>query len=792
LTAIDGDISQGFTNGMVNIGYTPESVLSSLETVNKAATSTYKAPSYATHDVRTEGANNVDAYLNNVETGGRIAGGSVYLAASAINVNGLIQSGYGNYSAEITQEQVNAAIVRSVMNKTGGTLVNGRQLYKVNQGGLKKGENGIYGYVVQVYYDPSTKGLVVEDIDTTGGKVYLSGRILSTGKGRIYAIDGGADISIKNQSNVAMSMGKVQNNNIDGVIEITDTLKNTRTTYTRNSTTTLDLNDYQAWMEADDAGKAKLVKVDKASNTYKPKDYVRYNWTDGTQTTTKTTFFTDKTKFLSILKTDETTISSEEKTAQQSKISYKGEPLPQGSFVSEGKKGDAAYILTADNQLMTQSRSGVSSWTEWHFLNKHYYSRWTRTDGTAQTYANSLIADKPIEIGFLGKTDGSITLSSVKDLTFSSNVRNNSAGAKLSANVTDGAITQQAGTTIFGNHADLQAKGAVKDITISAIDDKTPVKLNVISWQGVVTADVEGAAQIKNLAAGAGNILTATSYGDKNIVLTATGDITQSQESGAFGVKGLHIDIESGGTVGETLYPEDKAYGDPLKVMVGQEAVGSDPLSASINIKAAGDINLIQPAGDMRIGKIVSEGGDVSLEATAGTFIDALPYAGTKSNADTDALVQRWMDLGLIEGDGENAYTRQLAQNVEDYKGGVEKDYSEYQKLKSYFDSEKKYNELDAYFKEHPEAPSDTSSAAYKEYVEKSNTYAELKSAYWLDKADIDNYSEARYNTLKAFFEANPTMPDSQAQPDAYNQYVTNMADYSRLSAARGYLERQK
>lgn len=47
-------------------------------------------------------------------------------------------------------------------------------MYKVNDGGkVKYDENiGAFKYVVQVYYDPAGKKLVVEDIDTKGGRIY--------------------------------------------------------------------------------------------------------------------------------------------------------------------------------------------------------------------------------------------------------------------------------------------------------------------------------------------------------------------------------------------------------------------------------------------------------------------------------------------------------------------------------------------------------------------------------------------------------------------------------------------
>ncbi|MBO4790572.1 MAG: hypothetical protein J5492_06130, partial [Oxalobacter sp.] len=206
LTAKD-DITQGFTDGMVNIGYTPEAVLADLEGTVKKTTLTYTGDHTSDlHEARSRSEGEVKPILDAAESGGRIAGGSVYLAATSININGLIQSGFGNYAATITEDALQSAIKASESH-TGGVMVNGRQMYKVNDGGMKKGNDGLYTYEVQVYYDPTSGGLVAEDIDTKGGKVYLSGRILSTGKGKVYAADGGAAIAIENQSSAPLTLG---------------------------------------------------------------------------------------------------------------------------------------------------------------------------------------------------------------------------------------------------------------------------------------------------------------------------------------------------------------------------------------------------------------------------------------------------------------------------------------------------------------------------------------------------------------------------------------------------------
>ena len=119
-------------------------------------------------------------------------------------MNGLIQSGFGVYAAEVSQDELNAAIQAAAENDTTKAVkIGGETLYKVNNGGQYAKVNvedpqderyGTYQYIVQVYYNPKTGKLVTEDIESKGGNVYLTGRVVSTGNGRIVVADGGAEV----------------------------------------------------------------------------------------------------------------------------------------------------------------------------------------------------------------------------------------------------------------------------------------------------------------------------------------------------------------------------------------------------------------------------------------------------------------------------------------------------------------------------------------------------------------------------------------------------------------------
>ena len=720
-----GDISQGYTDSLVNIGYTPQSALAGLELAKKQTTTTYTTNSQnELSETRTATQSEVDAALDGKTGNGRISGGSIYLAASAININGTIQSGYGDYSVSVDEDALQNAISAS-RSGINGKIVNGRMMYKVTEGGAVANADGSFRYGVEVYYDPLSERLVTEAIETTGGKIHLTGRVISTGGGKIFAADGGAEISITNTSDAALDVNRITNNSISGVIQITDTLTNQRVTYTRDGdgrTVATQISDYSAWVNAAEADKAQYVHDLGETNSFTPKAKVRYNWTDGTETSTRTTYKTDKTAFLSLITTDEQRLSSEESNSATIKesVTLNGKPLPIGAYVQTDSTSEDPYLLTASNQQSSETRSAIRSWTEWRFLNKHYYSQWTKTSGTRQVYVNSLLADKAVDIGFLGSKDGSITLSSSGDINLTANIRNNSAGADLTISSSAGSITQDSGAMVYGNRASLSAQDAIRSFDMAALDSASPVQLEAVTRTGDIGISVNGNVNLTTVAAGAAS-LSETAYGTQNVALRATGAI--SQQASGFGVKGQRIDITAGGAVGSIS-------GEALKVQAGQTAEGNDTLSASISVDAAGEVSLIQTAGNMRIGRIDSHGSDVRIQAQ-GTLVDATPYSTSSSTVDTDELVDKWVSAGLIEGPAGNPYLQRLAQEADDYEQGVRSGYESYLKLK-------------AYFQANPQAPEYRTDENYTEQQEAENraAYDQLVDRYSRNKAafaDLEN-----------------------------------------------------
>ena len=63
----------------------------------------------------------------------------------------------------------------------------------------------------------------LDDINVTGGSVRLTGQILSTGNGRVVALNGQPSLEIKNDSDWNLALGAINLGAVSGTINITNT-----------------------------------------------------------------------------------------------------------------------------------------------------------------------------------------------------------------------------------------------------------------------------------------------------------------------------------------------------------------------------------------------------------------------------------------------------------------------------------------------------------------------------------------------------------------------------------------
>lgn len=704
-------ISQGFTQGIVNIGGNPEELYknkyfnSDVNDFN--GTYGYETTRRIHDENRTH-----DEMLNG--SGSRIAGDNIYINASDINVNGLIQSGYGKYEVTIAD-----TVTPKVQNLNRSWALMGKQdlsdavittgsYYLVQQGGKVLQADGTYKYQPDVYYNPSTQKLVIPDIDAHGGKIYLSGRISSTGNGKIVALDGAYDISATNPTKTDLQVGKLISNKNNGLISIADSSTNRLTEYTRGSTVVKDLTKWDKT-----TGDWKVLSTSGASSQYNPQENLRYNWTSGQKVTTRKHYKHDHKAGLwgAVTTLDETELAKYEQEITPQDMGHNTYTNDNGVYIDTSSltNKDKQYVFVYDNVVLNNDRTQPVVTKRWKtgFLGWFHWERteWDTNTGTAQQYVGSVKADHGINIGFLGNQNGNsaINVTSQAGVTLAGRIQSSQSGAGSTIAITsqEGAINQNGGL-LKGDNINLRAQKGMTNIAIESLGDT--VKLDAANTgSGNMNITVDGAY---GKAGHADLVQAKNTNGD--VSLTVLGNLTQNGTAAA--VEGNRIDLVSRqGSIGT-----DTAA---LKVKTPDTAVDVlNPLSSSVNATAKGNIHLAEDS-DMRVGIIKSTDGDVKLNAT-GSILDALPSGDTIDRGNTANLVQGWKDLGLIEGDGQ--YKQKQAEDVAEYKVGVQSEFAQYLELKAAYENNEEAAKIDANYQVLKDRYGDYTSA--DDYLAKSDT----------------------------------------------------------------------
>lgn len=764
LSASKGSVSQGFQEGIVSIGGNVQDQYKSQYDSMKNDWDTQYGYDHAenVHEVK---------YGSAVASqGNMIAGENIYINAADINVNGKIQSGYAEYVVNITKDiQDDINVLQKNWQNSGSkpltdAMVTTGTTYRIVEGKDMLQSDGTYYRQLDVYYNPYTGQIVVPDVDANGGQVYLTGRISSTGSGSIKVLDGAYDINVTNNTDTDLQLGKLVSNNVDGLISITDTGKNTITEITRNQTVVKYLS-----------GNVKSTSGS-AIDEYNPQSDLRYNWTTGQEVSTSTTYEqTIKAGLWGAVETVNTTdMSKYEQDATVIDSSEGEKDKLNGEYIGtvSGIDNNQDFAVIYDNKVLKNTQTGPGEPERWStgFLGWFKWEKytWTKKLGTSQQYVASVKADKPISIGFIGNADGNsnIGVTSAGNINMTNNIASASdgTGSLIDISSTGGAINQLGGSLI-GDNIDLSAAKGINDVQITSIGDT--VNLNAVSSNGDVDVTVNAAygkagnVVIDNLFAGT----AANPAGD--VSLTAYGNITQS-DTDTF-VSGNRIDLVSAnGAIGT----------DSQAIIVhgGQEIVDTtDSLSASVNAQAKGNINLTQDSGDMRIGRVYSDSGNVTITVNSGDLIDALPSGETVDRGDTDELIQKWIDLGLVEGTGD--YSKKVEQDIADYKEGVKDEFENYLAQENYYESQ--------------------TGSVTQEYKDAYNAYSEAKTQYdALSKAYNDYANKAEYykdDSAKPIRENYKTDADFTAAVNRYNEekakFEETAGQFSGYGNAEAYVK---
>ena len=653
----------------------------------------------------------VDSYTDGESTENAIvAAGAVYINAASINVNGTIQSGYESYKLELNQEKV-AELMNQTYTGTGSSdadfMTDEYLVTDGTTGAYYDSEKGEFVYGVQAWYNPVTNQIFTEDIEQAGGgRIYLTGAIANTNAngGKLVVLDGGSnydlDGTVTDTNDFTFKLGSINADTVEGMIEINDTNTGSTVTYTRDEVITVDKD-----------GNTTVTSITNGSSTYNPKEGLYYNWSNGTSSRVITTYkHVSDSSWWGLDSDDwETMISqmdqadkdsmredqiaidglmdsqssmitdgeidsdyeyiavdgSSEKTDGKNiyQISFQREGKPKQGVADDGKtllyltKDDAGndvitttvtdrpyYLTNADGSYIYETEiSDKVTKTEKKGLlglwGKTVTTTWKETSGMITAYDFGVKADNSIGIEFTGNASGSTgTITSNGNVLLGGDIRM----GEVDITSTAGNIGYLDDATVISDNASFSAATGIDVIQKNA---NNALHLNTVTNSGDIN--------IQAIAANANNMvyIDNVSTGNGSVNITAEGDLLNGNTgTNGYAVKGDGITLQSyTGTIGAAdsrlLIDGDVHYG-----------VNEDTTHNATNAYANGGIYLSEATGNMYLGEINSENGDVVLEvkdsnSNAG-FVDAIVNNDVMSESDQDRI-DGWKEMGLLD-DGTN------------------------------------------------------------------------------------------------------------------------------------------
>lgn len=648
---------------------------------------------------KTEGFNAYVSYLNELgigykynaatlnatiseESAGILAGGNIYIDAVNVNIGGLIQSGYGAYSTKLTADD-NAKVedldkewqANKVVLTDNDVLGNSK--YLINGGGeVYNTDTHVWDYEVKVYYNPSTGQLITESVRPEGGNIQISGKVSSTGGGRIMAMDGTSNVNINTAAvDKDVKVNSITVNDITGLISITD--KNV-TEDSAGKKVDGWVTEYKngQWREyAYGTDASSIAWQTGVKDAYKPVEGTQFAWTGGASgEVIREKHYTEDFLFWGALSynTSEALLDHLEQigvdvegTVISSGSSEDPTPMKDGSLITDGYKGggnmfriDWTYTnpqnqeeVKATDPTVKKKYDGVAGKI---FGYGEYTYIWTETTGDQMASTTGIKADNTIQIGFLGNGEGNgdITVNSGKDMLLNGNISNatvvndnNDFEGKGSVNLTsnNGSVSAIGSANINSDDVNIRAATGV-NVNHSAIGNSA--NINIATDSGDIKfVSAGGDLNVEQAVTGGINAIDATTG---SVYLEAQGNLIDAAYvvNGDYAVKGQRIDLISNtGNIG--ALNDDGTVVNAFRVLGGSELYSSDTMASSVNAQAEGDIVLTQADGNMRLGTIVSENGDAVLTVNNGSFVDA-HSSENNDNSSAQDKIDRWIEAGLI------------------------------------------------------------------------------------------------------------------------------------------------
>ena len=278
------------------------------------------------------------------------------------------------------------------------------------------------------------------------------------------------------------------------------------------------------------------------------------------------------------------------------------------------------------------------------------------------TITQSVKADNPFNISFVGNAKGSITATSNNNLIVAGKLSNPVGTTTLSTN---GNLTSLTDSSVYAHDLVLTAAAGI-GATGSAFNAS-------VADGGTLTATSGSAGTYLSL--GSGTLINSIKAGNGigDVVINAMGDLlaTSNAANRDADVVGRNITLNSStGSLGSAA--------NFLRLNAVEVATsGGASAFGVVNANANRNAYLEETKGDMWVGQIIAATGDVSVKVDHGSLYDV----GRRSSQNDDESAQQaiWQKLALTSGYG--AESNITATSVKPFQDQITANYREYWSL---------------------------------------------------------------------------------------------------------------
>lgn len=592
-----------------------------------------------------------------------VAGGGIFLAADAVNLNGYIQSGYDSYQLDLTGSAVEQKIAKIKANwKASGSPsdVNVRSAEYALQDGGAVWSDGVYKYQVSAWYDPVRDVVVIDDINPQGGQIFISGRLASTGGGKLVAADGAADISV-DVKNHDILLGNIDTGNVQGLIQLSDTSYGysnrpadavSKVTEIRRSGST------SYWLDAN-GNKSGIVST--TSTIFSPISGQLYGWTDGVSSQTVTNYY--KTQNFTLWNL----IDYNPKSWDYSNtVVVRNDKLASGSTIwtsgrdQGGNSNFAAWATTLDKQ----TTSKTESWTKYNnFLkfNGQHYTHKTETTNTSTLFSYTVRADHDVGTSFIGGAN-SIRVSGGKSILLDGVL-----------NAEGGLVSISAQDDIRNNSSSAAITGA-KDLMLAAKNGSIGTDVSNIRWSAA-------SGDLKLNASAGGSIYLDASH------LQQGASVQGSMSAGNTIKAEFRGDVNLGKVLGQRISITSNDGGIKIDNLIQTEA---EDMTQRLDLHAQKDINLAT-SSDVYVGRIETTG-DVEINAK-GAILDAVNRSDDDERS-SERRLESWKEAGLLDAWGASSAETRYQEDIKNVEDGIASDFNRYQSYLDFFETKKNSSDI--------------------------------------------------------------------------------------------------